>query len=331
MAMRRILITGGAGFIGGHLVEALIDDDVNNKITVVDDFSTAPLSFAAFRNELPKRPIGFPVDVYTQSISDPECSGLWGAWDEIYHLASVVGPAAVIGKRGTIAQSIINDSIAIAKLVRESNAVLVDVSTSEIYGGGVDGLCSESMNRIVSCKNSARLEYAVGKLAAETALLNMPDLDVRIVRPFNVTGPRQSGRGGFVLPRFIKQALSGEPLTIFGDGRQQRAFSHVKDIVDGIIKAARVGKPKEVYNIGNPENRMTVGGLASLVLTYTKSSSFRLYLDPKQVYGPLYEEANDKFPDATKAMTELGWLPTRNASAIVKDTIDFFLTHEGFE
>lgn len=324
--MRKILVTGGCGFIGSHLVEELLKDS-ENQIIIIDDFSTTPMSESAFKAEIDSNDRVF---IWRWPVAKLLCEP-FGTWDEIYHLASVVGPAAVIGKRGGIAWSIISDMVCVAARARDSGAVLVDVSTSEIYGGGVGGLCAEEMTKVIPPKNSARLEYAVGKLAAEIALLNMPDLDVRIVRPFNVTGPRQSGKGGFVLPRFVKQALSGEPLTIFGDGLQQRAFTHVKDIVDGIIRVARQGKPKEVYNIGNPENRMTVGGLASLVLTYTNSSSVRHYIDPKAVYGPLYEDANDKFPDASKAMSELDWHPIRNASRIVQDTIEFFRTHEGFE
>ncbi|MGE5218536.1 MAG: NAD-dependent epimerase/dehydratase family protein [Chloroflexota bacterium] len=320
--MRSILVTGGFGFLGGHLIELLLSDS-NNQVHVVDNLSTSPLPLEDLLREID------PAGRSTYSINDIDSFCRDDAehnWDEIYHLASVVGPAGVLPHAGRIAASIVNDSVSIAGLAQRSGAKLVDVSTSEVYGGGQAGYCSESMSKIVPASSSARLEYAVGKLAAETSLLNLADtqnLDARIVRPFNVTGPRQSGRGGFVLPRFIGQALSGVDITVFGDGQQIRAFTHVKDMVNGIVHAMRNGVKGGVYNLGNPANRCSILELAEEVRAISQTKSKIVFVDPKSIYGRHYEEANNKFPDATKAISELGWQPRFGRHEAIGDTLGY--------
>ena len=320
--MRKILVTGGFGFLGGHLIDLLLADP-ENQVHIIDNLSTSPLPLEDLLKEID------PAGRSTHSIEDIDSfcrNGRQNDWDEIYHLASVVGPAGVLPHAGRIAASIVNDSVSIASLAQRSGARLVDVSTSEVYGGGQAGYCSESMSKIVPASSSARLEYAVGKLAAETSLLNLAEtqnLDVRIVRPFNVTGPRQSGRGGFVLPRFIGQALSGVDITVFGDGSQIRAFTHVKDMVNGILYAMRYGARGEVYNLGNPNNRCSIGELAEEVQTISRTKSKIVFVDPKSIYGPFYEEANNKFPDATKAINELGWQPSFGRHEAIRDTLSY--------
>lgn len=320
--MRNILVSGGFGFLGGHLIELLLADP-ENQVHVIDNLSTSPLPLEDLLREID------PDRRSTHSVQDIDsfCRDTGqNNWDEIYHLASVVGPAGVLPHAGRIAASIVNDSVSMASLAERSGARLVDVSTSEVYGGGQAGYCSESMSKIVPASSSARLEYAVGKLAAETALLNLAvtkNLDVRIVRPFNVTGPRQSGRGGFVLPRFIGQALSGVDITVFGDGRQIRAFTHVKDMVNGILHAMRYGVRGGVYNLGNPNNRCAIIELAEEVQTISKTTSKIVFVDPKSIYGPFYEEANNKFPDATKAISELGWQPVFGRHEAIRDTLSY--------
>jgi len=317
-----ILITGGFGFLGSHLVELLLEEP-DNHVHVVDNFSTSPLPLPDLLEILRER------DNLTYSVMDVEdfCqSQPTKKYDAIYHLASVVGPAGVLPHAGRIAHSMLRDTMAIAELALECDARVLDVSTSEVYGGGQEGYCSETMPKIVPAKSSARLEYAVGKLAAETALLNLcavGKLDARIVRPFNITGPRQSGRGGFVLPRFIGQALAGTDITVFGDGTQIRAFTHVRDMVEGIALAMRYGKVGEVYNLGNPKNRCTIHELATDVQRLTGTRSRIVHVDPKAIYGPLYEEANNKFPDASKAVAELGWNPCHERERAIQDTILF--------
>jgi UDP-glucose 4-epimerase len=245
---------------------------------------------------------------------------------EIYHLASVVGPVGVLRHGGNIAKSIVDDTYRMAALAETSGARLLDVSTSEVYGGGRNGYCSEKDVKIIPPTNSIRLEYAVGKLAAEVALINkssVRSLEAVIVRPFNIAGPRQSPTGGFVLPRFIGQALSGEPLTVYGDGRMIRAFTHVKDIASGIMRVMQRGKSGEAYNIGNPANKTTILALAERVVKLLDSPSDISFVNPKKLFGPLFEEANDKYPDADRAMNGLGWKPTRDLDTIILEAADY--------
>jgi UDP-glucose 4-epimerase len=199
---------------------------------------------------------------------------------------------------------------------------MIDVSTSEIYGGGDQGLCAESMPRMVEAGAWARLEYQTAKLAAEVMLQNTADLDVRIIRPFNVAGPRQSPAGGFVLPRMVQQALTGKPITVYTPGTQRRALTHVLDIVDGIWLAWRKGEANRDYNLGNPGNTCSMMSLAHEVADYVGGADVTV-VDPVGLHGEQFKEAAEKFPDATRAMTELGWHPTRSRQQIIADTVEW--------
>jgi UDP-glucose 4-epimerase len=316
-----VLVTGGFGFLGGHLLEELLGDSTI-RIHVVDNLSSNPVGVEVVLNDL-----GQPEKLtYEVNSVDRYMSTTHDRFDVIYHLASVVGPAGVLRHGGRIVESIVRDSYLLADYALEHGARLVDISTSEVYGGGRDGLCEEDHPKIVPAETTARLEYAVGKLAAETALINLharSGLDVVIIRPFNIAGPRQSGDGGFVLPRFLAQAQLGLALTIFGDGQARRAFSHVKDLADGIVRAATLGRAGVAYNLGNPENTMTIDELADMVLSVTGSPSAKSYIDPRTLYGEGFAEANDKFPAAGRAMSDLGWAPRFDVRAVVEDAWNY--------
>lgn len=318
-----ILVTGGFGFIGGHLIDYLTSIKPTNHIFVVDNLSSNPIPLDNLMKELGKR------ENLTYSISSIEefyTRGNKTKWDQIYHLASIVGPVGVLPHAGKIVKSIVDDTYYLADIALKCGARLVDVSTSEVYGGGQEGYCNEDFAKIVPAKTTIRLEYAVAKLAAETALINMAktiSLDVVIVRPFNVSGPRQSGKGGFVLPRFISMAIRNQPLTVFGIGNQIRAFMHIKDMVWGIVNAMKYGKSSAAYNLGNHKNKISIGELADLVINITKSKSGKVFVDPKQIYGPFFEESNDKYPDASLAMKELFWNPQLSIESVINDTYNY--------
>jgi UDP-glucose 4-epimerase len=313
------LVTGGFGFLGSHLVERLLA--AGAQVHVVDDLSTSRLDVGAFLAEHPTV-TGETASIETWCAPKPTLH----KFDEIYHLASVVGPTGVLGHAGRIVSSVVENTYSMIALAQWHEARLCDISTSEIYGGGRGGLCAESDPKIITAKTSARLEYAVAKLACEIAIVNSTkasDLWATIVRPFNIAGPRQSGVGGFVLPRFIHQALAGEPLTVYGDGSAVRAFTHVIDVADGIVRAVRKGANGCAYNIGNPANKTTILDLAQLVLRVTSSLSEIRHVDPKDLHGPAFEEASDKYPDAALAMRELGWTPKHGLERIVRDAVDY--------
>jgi UDP-glucose 4-epimerase len=318
---KSLLVTGGFGFIGSHLVERLLATGA--RIHVVDNLSTSPISVPAFLDLL-----GHPAEL-TYDIKDlvDYCATKpTQQFDGIYHLASVVGPVGVLAHAGNISRAIIGDMEAIAELALRDKAKIVDVSTSEVYGGGRDGYCSEKDMKYIQAKVTVRLEYAVGKLAAEISLVNktkVTGLEACIVRPFNVTGPRQSSKGGFVLPRFINQAIAGEPLTVYHDGAMIRAFTHVRDIVEGIVCTMEKGENGYAYNIGNPENKTSIRDLAQRVIRISESKSKISFVDPKALFGPLFEEANDKFPDASLALTSLGWNPKYGIDLVIADALEY--------
>jgi len=324
MGKHPILVTGGFGFLGTHLVEELLENS-ENYVHVVDDLSTSPVDYKAFVAQL-KQPERFSWDIC--SIEEFSVSKKYRNYNfnQIYHLASIVGPVGVLKHSGKIAKCIIGDTYRLINIAQKMNARLLDVSTSEIYGGGRDGYCSEKDSKIITSKVSVRLEYAVAKLTSEVALMNtirVTDLQAVLVRPFNIAGPRQSGEGGFVLPRFINQAINGEPLTVYYDGSAIRAFSHVKDMVAGIKLAMERGKNGEAYNIGTPRNKTTILELAERVLDIVPSNSEISFVDPKEMFGPLFEEANDKYPDADRAIKELGWSPKYDIETVIQDSYDY--------
>ena len=298
--MRLALVTGGKGFIGSHLVERLLRDGW--LVTVVDDGRSGG-------TEVPG------AEYIRRSVS--EAGRLGWAVDAVYHLAGPVGPVGVLSQAGRIVPDIVRDAGVVRDIAKRCDAPLVYVSTSEVYGLQQQPM-TEQAPRIIQAGHSARMEYAVAKMAAETMLLNTTGLDVRIIRPFNVAGPRQRELGGFVLPRFIRQAKEGKPLTVYTPGTQRRAFTHVLDIVDGIVRAAGPGA-SGVYNLGNAANECAIWDLAEEVRAVLGSASDIEVIDPVSLWGPFFAEAPDKLPDADKARRELGWVPTRTRRQVIED------------
>lgn len=307
MSPKTAVVTGGNGFIGSHLVDRLIRD--GHHVIVIDWDARA---------DLLKR-WGDAVQFIEEDVRD--LAGFWTEPDVIFHLASPVGPLGVLTWAGRITDEVVGGCRAAAYWAQMYQCPLVYVSTSEIYGGGDRGLCAEDSPRTVSPVQSARLEYQTAKLAAEVMLLNTVGLDVRIIRPFNVAGPRQSSAGGFVLPRFIEQALAGEPLTVYEPGTQRRALTHVLDIVDGIVRSWTHGKPGRDYNLGNPANTATIMELAHDVTEFFPDATIEV-VDPVQLHGEAFKEAAEKFPDASRAIAELDWHPFRSRAKIIVDAIE---------
>jgi nucleoside-diphosphate-sugar epimerase len=304
--MPKYLVTGGLGFIGSHVTTALLRDP-QADVTVVDFRLNPVFPLGELVDQIKADcPGGLHVRIEPVAEYRPD-----RRFDVIYHLASVVGPAGVLKYEGHITESIARDTYAMVRLAQEHSARLLNVSTSEVYGGGDHGYCTEDIPCVVRGPSSARQEYAVAKLACEVSLRNLcrtGKLDAVIVRPFNIAGVRQLGTGGFVVPRFVGQAILRLPLTVFGDGSQVRAFTDARDVAAGILVAAERGERGSIYNVGNAANRITIRALAETVLHITDSLSKIDLVDPKTLYGVRYEEAADKFPEAGR-LASLGWRP----------------------
>lgn len=322
--MKKILVTGGFGFIGSTLIEILLEDK-KSGVHVIDDMSTSPIDIADFL-ETNKNPQNLSFDIMT--VNEFFSKKSIGYWDEIYHLASPVGPAGVLRHTGNMIREVVRDSYLIIDYCLKRDSKLLYVSTSEVYGGGQEGFCSEIMPKIIPARTTVRLEYAMAKLAMETAIVNICEtkkLRAMIIRPFNVAGKRQSSEGGFVVPRFIQQAHHNRPITVFGNGSMIRAFTNVKDIVTGLVFIMKKGENGEIYNIGNPANKISILDLAEKIKKILKSRSKITLVDPQKIFGALWEEANDKFPDAKKARKELGWIPKYGIDATIREAYKEYL------
>jgi len=203
------------------------------------------------------------------------------------------------------------------------------VSTSEVYGHRENrSYLKEEDDKVLHGKYTVRNEYAIAKLLAEIALCNRakvdPNLRYQIIRPFNVTGAYQLPDGGFVLPRFVKQALAGEDITVYYSGQQMRAFTWVKDIVHGIHMISACQSWNQDWNIGNEANQQTILYLAERVKALTHSSSRIIHVDPVDLHGPLFSEAPEKIPNSEKIRTLLGWKPTKYIDEVIEEVIEFY-------
>lgn len=281
------------------------------KVSVVDDLSGG--------SSVPTQPVNFWQNRVT-AILDWDFEPI----DAVFHLASPVGPVGVLRNPHHTVGSIIRGVEAVASIAQSHHAPLITIGTSESYGVQA-GPSSEDTSCVFAPEYTARQAYGIGKRASETVLALWPDIDVRIIRPFNVAGPRQRAGGGFVLPRWIEQAKAGQDMTIYQPGTQMRAYCHVLDFVDGIMRVRNYGKPGQVYNLGNPANAASLITLARIFKdAWEEKHGERptsVVVDPVSLHGPLFKEAPDKLPIIDKAMNEIGWRPSLDNERIISDAI----------
>ena len=318
--MKNILITGGLGFIGTHCIEKWTEE--NWSVYVIDNLSSNAIT--------QDHPIAKDVTYIYGDVIDTNWEKL-PKFDLILHLASPVGPVGVLKHSGIMADIILKDIYSVIDGAKYNNCPLVFVSTSEIYGHrDSKTYLSEDEDKVLNGEFTVRNEYAIAKLLSEIVLSNCGKIDkdfkYQIIRPFNVTGAFQLPDGGFVLPRFVKQALEGEDITVYYTGQQIRAFTWVKDIVDGIYLTSVASDElwNQEWNVGNEKNEEAIIYLAKRVKELTGSESRITYVDPIELHGELFSEAPEKIPDATKIRTKLGWEPTKGIDEIIEEVVDFW-------
>ncbi|MEV8407633.1 NAD-dependent epimerase/dehydratase family protein [Streptomyces niveus] len=313
----RCLITGGAGFIGSHLTEHLLG--LGHEVVILDDISTGSAdNLAAWADE--------PRLRFVQgSVCDAEAvESCMAGVDRIYHLAAAVGVFTIMGKTLESLRTNLGGTETVLEAARRHDVPILVASTSEVYGKNTaDGL-TEDADRIVGSPLKNRWSYAEAKALDETmAYLYGVEYGVRtvIVRLFNTVGPRQSGRYGMVIPRFVQQALAGEPVTLFGDGQQIRCFCHVLDVIPSLVALLEdEGAHGTVFNLGSSE-QVSMAELAAKVIAATGSSSTVVKIPYEQAYGPGFEDMQRRIPNCDKARDRIGFRPTRTLDDIIESVI----------
>jgi UDP-glucose 4-epimerase len=310
-----ILVTGGAGFIGSDLTETLLD--AGNAVTVLDDLSTGSMhNLAGVLNHPALRLVRGSI------LDAPLVDKLVAQADTVYHLAAAVGTYTILDKTlESLRTNLYGTENVIISAQRHGARILV-ASTSEIYGKNTKIGLHEDDDRISGSPLKSRWSYAEAKAIDETiAYTRAVEFGLRavIVRLFNTVGPRQTGRYGMVVPRFVTQALAGEPLTVYGDGSQVRCFCHVHDVVPALLKLmGDEGAYGRVFNIGSSE-QISIEQLARRVIALTDSTSGIVHVPYTDAYGPGYEDMQSRVPDCTRARNQIGFNPTRSLADIVND------------
>jgi UDP-glucose 4-epimerase len=317
LGTRRYLITGGAGFIGSHLAEALVAR--GDRVTVLDDFGTGRASNLSRIENNPA------VQIVTGTVLDPVIvDDLVAECDVVVHLAAAVGVRLVVDHP---LESLLNN-IRGAELIfdaawRHRRPVLL-TSTSEIYGKNAVQPLSEDSDRVLGSPRVARWSYSTGKAVDEILAFGyyeergVPSI---VVRLFNTVGPRQSARYGMVVPNLVRQAVANEPITVYGDGSQSRCFCHVSDVVEALLRL--LDHPDawgDVFNVG-ASDEVTIMALAERVRALTGATSPIRTIPYDQAYGSGFEDMRRRVPDTSKLRALTGWAPTGSLDDIVSDVI----------
>lgn len=311
-----ILVTGGAGFIGSHLVERLLGE--GKTVTVIDDFSTG-------RRENLQAVQGHPgLKVVEAKVS--QCGQLAALAREsggIYHLAAAVGVELVMESALQTIENNLRETEAMLDAASTGGTPIVVASTSEVYGKSAKAAFSEEDDLLIGPPRLSRWSYACSKLMDEFLALahaREKQTPVVIARLFNTVGPRQTGRYGMVLPRFIQAAKSGRPLQVFGDGRQTRCFCDVSDTVEALVRLQRCAAAQgEVFNVGSTEE-VTIGQLAALVIEILGSTSTVEYIPYTKAYAPGFEDMLRRKPIVDKLVRFVGFQPSTSLRQIVERT-----------
>jgi len=319
--MMKNLITGGAGFIGSHLAEELLRR--GEEVTVIDNLATGRMKNIAHLEKHPK----FSCHINT-IMNRRLMAKLIKQNDEIYHLAAAVGVKYIIDNPLKSIRTNINGTEIVLDLAYSlGKKKVILASTSEVYGKNRPGKStfSENDDRVLGPTTTSRWSYSCTKAVDEFLALaywHEKRMPVVIIRFFNTCGPRQTGRYGMVVPRFIKQAISGDPITIYDDGKQSRCFTDISDAVKATILLSR--NPKAiggVFNIGNPENSITINALAKKVKKMTGSVSAIKHISYGEAYHEGFEDMRHREPDISKLKRITGFKPKVSIDDMLRGVI----------
>lgn len=315
----KYLLTGGAGFIGSHLAEELLNR--GDEVRIVDDLSTG--SIENIEHLKRRKKFQYVID---SILSKALLAELIDGADLVFHLAAAVGVRLIVENPVRTIETNIKGTEMVLELAAKKKKPVVIFSTSEVYGKSNGAKFLESGDLILGPTFKGRWSYAASKIIDEflaLAYYKERKLPVIVIRLFNTVGPRQTGRYGMVVPRFVQQALAGEPITVFGDGQQSRTFTHVRDAVWAILKL--VGCPSaigDIFNVGGKEE-ISIENLAFLVKQVLQSPSPVIYIPYEKAYEEGFEDMRKRVPDISKIQALIGYEPKCGLRDIILDVADY--------
>jgi UDP-glucose 4-epimerase len=316
----KALITGGAGFIGSHLAERLLE--LGHEVFIIDNLWTGKLS--NIENVQNHERLHLVVDTI---LNESVMNELIFKIDHIYHLAAAVGVKNIMDHPVETLDINVKGTEVVLRLANRFKKKVFIASTSEIYGKHVEHTLSEDDNRVMGTVKKRRWAYACSKTLDEFLALsyfNEKKLPIVIGRLFNTVGPRQIGQYGMVLPTFVQSALLGKPITVFGDGTQSRSFTYVSDVVEALIKLMdEPAAEGDIFNIGN-DSEVTINELAQTVKEMTGSPSEIDHIPYEKAYGPGFEDMERRCPNIDKIKNLIGFEPSHDLESIVQSVIDYF-------
>ena len=319
----KALITGGAGFIGSHLAERLLE--LGHDVLVLDNLSTGSIENITHLKGHKK--FSYVIDSVT---SESLLAEMVDSSDVVFHLAAAVGVKLIVEQPVHTIETNVHGTEVVLKHANKKKKLVFIASTSEVYGKSTDVPFRESADVVLGPSAKHRWAYACSKLIDEFLALaywKEKKLPVVIVRLFNTVGPRQTGQYGMVLPTFVRQALSGHPITVFGDGLQSRSFTYVSDVVDALIALSSERRAiGEVFNIGNT-GEISIGELAQRVKTLAGSDSPIRLIPYDEAYEAGFEDMPRRVPDISKLRALIGYEPRIALDEIIRRVIDHTRGH----
>ena len=316
----KALITGGSGFIGSHLADRLLS--LGHEVLVLDDLSTGSIENITHLKSKPG--FSYVIDTVT---NEPLLAEMIDRCDVVYHLAAAVGVKLIVEQPVHTIETNVHGTEVVLKHANKKKKLVFIASTSEVYGKSADVPFREEADLVLGATAKHRWAYACSKMIDEFLALaywKERKLPVVVVRLFNTVGPRQTGQYGMVLPTFVRQALAGQPITVFGDGKQSRSFTYVGDVVEALVTLAT--EPRAiggVYNIGNTDE-VSIRDLADRVKAATGSSSEIQYIPYDQAYEAGFEDMPRRVPDIAKLAKLIGYAPKVGLDEIIQRVVKHF-------